>query len=207
MITTMLFIAVLVMSVVVHEVAHGYAADYLGDPTARLQGRLTLNPIPHIDPIGSILVPAALALLPGNIIFGWAKPVPYNPNNIANRYGNALVAVAGPASNIILAGLAGAIFQLTPLTAGAPLGVFLLAIILINIVLAVFNLVPIPPLDGSKILFDFLPARFNHIRRSLEQYGFIILLFFIFFAIEIIQPVIFGLFQLFSGVGAIPGLS
>lgn len=207
MITTLLFIAVLVMSVVVHEVAHGYAANHLGDPTARLQGRLTLNPIPHIDPIGSILVPAALALLPGNIIFGWAKPVPYNPNNIANRYGNALVAVAGPASNIILAGLAGAIFQLTPLTAAAPLGVFLLAIILINIVLAVFNLVPIPPLDGSKILFDFLPARFNHIRRSLEQYGFIILLFFIFFAIEIIQPVIFGLFQLFSGVGTIPGLS
>jgi Zn-dependent protease len=199
--TTILFIAVLIISVVVHEVAHGYAAYYLGDPTAKLQGRLTMNPIPHIDPIGSILVPAALALLPGSIVFGWAKPVPYNPHNIANRYGDAIVAAAGPASNFILAGIAGAILQLTAVTAGTALGTVLVGIILINVVLGVFNLVPIPPLDGSKILFNFLPARFNYVRDALEQYGFMILLFFIFFAVELIQPIIFTLFEIFAGTG------
>jgi Zn-dependent protease len=199
--TTILFIAVLIISVVVHEVAHGYAAYYLGDPTAKLQGRLTMNPIPHIDPIGSILVPAVLALLPGSIVFGWAKPVPYNPHNIANRYGDAIVAAAGPASNFILAGIAGAILQLTAVTAGTALGTVLVGIILINVVLGVFNLVPIPPLDGSKILFNFLPARFNYVRDALEQYGFMILLFFIFFAVELIQPIIFTLFEIFAGTG------
>jgi len=201
--TTILFIAILVISVVVHEVSHGYAAYYLGDPTAKLQGRLTMNPIPHIDPIGSIVVPALLAILPGGIIFGWAKPVPYNPHNISNRYGDAIVAAAGPLSNLILAGIAGSVLQLTTITAGSALGFFLAGIILINIVLAVFNLVPIPPLDGSKILFNFLPARFNYIRDILERYGFMILLFFIFFAIELIQPVIFTLFEFFSGANTI----
>lgn len=201
--TTILFIAILVISVVVHEVSHGYAAYYLGDPTAKLQGRLTMNPIPHIDPIGSIVVPALLAILPGGIIFGWAKPVPYNPHNISNRYGDAIVAAAGPLSNLILAGIAGSVLQLTTITAGSALGFFLAGIILINIVLAVFNLVPIPPLDGSKILFNFLPARFNYIRDILERYGFMILLFFIFFANELIQPVIFTLFEFFSGANTI----
>ncbi len=199
--TTILFIAVLIISVVIHEVAHGYMANYLGDPTARLQGRLTMNPIPHIDLLGSIVVPGLLALLPGSIIFGWAKPVPYNPHNISNRYGDALVAVAGPVSNLLLAVIAGLVLQLTPVAAGGALGTFLVSVVLINVVLAVFNLVPIPPLDGSKILFNFLPARYNHIRRQLEQYGFMILLFFIFFAIDVIQPVIFWLFRLISGVG------
>jgi Zn-dependent protease len=148
-------------------------------------------------------VPALLAILPGGIIFGWAKPVPYNPHNISNRYGDAIVAAAGPLSNLILAGIAGSVLQLTTITAGSALGFFLAGIILINIVLAVFNLVPIPPLDGSKILFNFLPARFNYIRDILERYGFMILLFFIFFAIELIQPVIFTLFEFFSGANTI----
>lgn len=197
--TAILFIAILVVSVVLHEVSHGYAADKLGDPTARLQGRLTMNPIPHIDPIGSILVPALLAILPGSIVFGWAKPVPYNPHNIANRYGDAIVAAAGPASNFLLAGVAGLVLQLTSITVASPFGMALFGIIFINVLLAVFNLVPIPPLDGSKILFNFLPAKFNYIRDALEQYGFMILLFFIFFAIDLIQPLIIGLVQLFAG--------
>ena len=204
--TTILFILILIISVIIHEISHGYMADYLGDPTARLQGRLTLNPVPHIDPIGSILVPAVLALLPGGIVFGWAKPVPYNPHNITNEYGDALVAAAGPASNLLLAALAGAALQLAPITPGSALAVFLVAVVLINVVLAVFNLVPIPPLDGSKILFNFLPAKYNHIRRSIEQYGFFILLGFIFLGgTAIIQPVIFGLAELLTG-GTLAGL-
>lgn len=199
-----LFIAILIISVIVHEISHGYMADYLGDPTARLKGRLTLNPVPHIDPVGSILIPGLLALLPGSIIFGWAKPVPYNPHNIGHRYGDALVAAAGPASNLFLAAIGGLVFRLLSIPAVSPLGVFLVGLVLINIVLAVFNLVPIPPLDGSKILFAFLPARLNYVRRNLEQYGMFILLFFIFFAIEIIQPIIFGLFQLLVGTAGIP---
>jgi Zn-dependent protease len=201
---TVLFIAILIISVIVHEISHGYMASYLGDPTARLKGRLTLNPIPHIDPIGSVIVPGLLVLTGTGVIFGWAKPVPYNPHNIANRYGNALVAIAGPTSNLFLATVSALAFRLLPLTAGGAAGQFCLAVILINVVLAVFNLVPIPPLDGSKILFDFLPAKFNYIRKNLEQYGFVILLFFVFFAIELISPVIFGLFRLFSGVAGIP---
>lgn len=198
--TTILFIAILIISVVIHEVAHGYMANYLGDPTARLQGRLTMNPIPHIDPIGSIVVPGLLALSGTGVIFGWAKPVPYNPHNIANRYGNALVAAAGPAVNFLLAAVAGAILQLTAVTAGSALGMFLLGVILINVVLGVFNLVPIPPLDGSKILFDFLPARFNYIRDNIERYGFVILLIVIFSGlIVLISPVYTGIFELLSG--------
>jgi Zn-dependent protease len=201
---TILFVAILIISVIVHEISHGYMAEYLGDPTARLKGRLTLNPVPHIDPLGSIIVPGLLALLPGSLIFGWAKPVPYNPHNLNSRYGNALVAAAGPASNFFIAGVAAIVFRLTPMAAAGAAGTFVLAVILINVVLAVFNLVPIPPLDGSKILFDFLPARLNYIREALEQYGFVILVFFIFFAIEIISPIIFGLFRLFAGVAGIP---
>ena len=204
--TTILFILILMISVIIHEISHGYMADYLGDPTARLQGRLTLNPIPHIDPIGSILVPGVLALLPGSIVFGWAKPVPYNPHNITNEYGDALVAAAGPASNLLLAGIAGAVLQLTPVAAGGSLGAFLVGVILINVILAVFNLVPIPPLDGSKILFNFLPAKYNYIRRNIEQYGFFLLLAFIFLGgTAIIQPIIFTLVKLFSG-GTLGGL-
>jgi Zn-dependent protease len=199
--TIILFIAILVISVVIHEVSHGYMADYLGDPTARLKGRLTINPIPHLDIFGSIVVPALLAISGTGVIFGWAKPVPYNPHNISNRYGSALVAVVGPVSNFLLAIIAGIVLRIAPIAAGSAFGTFLVGVILVNIVLGVFNLVPIPPLDGSKILFDFLPARFNHIRDQLERYGFIILLFFIFFAIELIQPVIAWLFNLLVGGG------
>lgn len=202
--TAILFIAVLIISVIVHEISHGYMANYLGDPTARLQGRLTMNPIPHIDPLGSVIVPGLLALSGTGVIFGWAKPVPYNPHNLNSRYGDALVAAAGPASNLVLAVLAALMFRLTPMTAADPTGLFLLAVVLINIVLMVFNLVPIPPLDGSKILFEFIPAKFNYIRDALEQYGFVILLFFIFFAIQLITPIITGLFQLLVGTAGLP---
>ncbi|MBI2628319.1 MAG: site-2 protease family protein [Candidatus Niyogibacteria bacterium] len=196
-------IAILIMSVVIHEVSHGFSANALGDPTARLQGRLTLNPLKHLDPIGSIIVPATTYLI-GGFIFGWARPVPYNPYNLKNqKWGPGAVAAAGPLANILIAIIFGLIIRF-----GAANGfisdAFLkitASIVFINIILAVFNLIPIPPLDGSKVFFALLPYRWRHLQIFLEQYGFFILLIFIFFFWSIILPIVFGLFQLITGLG------
>lgn len=193
-------IAVLIMSVVVHEVSHGFMANYLGDPTAKYADRLTLNPIKHLDFFGSFLVPL-LTYAAGGFIFGWAKPVPYNPYNLKDqKWGPALVGAAGPASNIFLALIfslfmrffAGSIMPIASLN-------IITLIIFINLILAIFNLLPIPPLDGSKVLFAFLPYKWNYIQSFLEQYGFFILLIFIFFFWRIILPFVFLLFRLFTG--------
>ncbi len=179
------------MSVVVHEVSHGYAADTLGDPTPRLQGRLTLNPLKHLDLFGSVLFPA-LSYMIGGIIFGWAKPVMINPYNLrAKKWGEAIVAFAGPLSNIILAVIFSMLIRFAdPLGLSAAFVTFSMTIVVMNIVLAIFNLVPIPPLDGSKILFAILPQRFMSIRFKLEQYGFILVLVFIVFMGQLLNPVI-----------------
>lgn len=199
-------IAVLVFSVVIHEVSHGYAALALGDQTAKHEGRLTLNPIPHIDPFGSILLPT-FSFLFGGIIIGWAKPVPYNPYNLKNqKWGPALVGAAGPLSNIVLAVVFGIIFrQLVPF-AGSASSAFLFnfltiaeTIVILNLTLAVFNFVPIPPLDGSKVLFALLPYHLRGLQLFLERYGPFVLLFFIFFFSRLIIPVVFTLFRLIVG--------
>jgi len=195
-------IAVLIMSVVIHEVSHGFSANALGDPTARLQGRLTLNPLKHLDPIGSIIVPA-ITYLVGGFIFGWARPVPYNPYNLKNqKWGPGAVAAAGPLANILMAIIFGLIVRFGAAN-GFIVGAFLEIIILIvfiNIILAIFNLVPIPPLDGSKVLFAFLPYRWRSLQIFLEQYGFLLLLIFILFFWSIILPIVFGLFRLITGL-------
>ncbi|MEK7088096.1 MAG: site-2 protease family protein, partial [Patescibacteria group bacterium] len=160
------------MSVVVHEVSHGFAASYLGDPTARLQGRLTLNPLPHIDPVGSVLVPLILFFTNAGIMLGWAKPVPVNPYNLRGKYGEAIVAAAGPLSNIAIAVLFGLLIRIVGDALPASFLQMAVAAVVINIVLALFNLVPIPPLDGSKVLFAFLPHHLQEVRESLERYGF-----------------------------------
>ena len=153
---TFLSLVVLILSIIVHEVAHGYAADSLGDPTARLAGRLTLNPLPHIDLMGSIVLPALLVFTNSPLLFGWAKPVPYNPYNLQpGRFSEAIVAGAGPASNLVIALLCGALIRSGVLPAGQSDIVFL--IVVVNVMLFVFNLIPIPPLDGSKILSALLP--------------------------------------------------
>jgi len=191
-------IIILILSVVVHEVSHGYAAESLGDPTARLAGRLTLNPIKHLDPIGSILVPA-VTWLSGGFIFGWARPVPFNPYNLSNqRWGEALVAIAGPISNLALATFFGLIVRFAGVE-GSLLQV-LSFIVFINLILAVFNLIPVPPLDGSKILFAFLPHQYNNVRVILERYGFVIILFVIFFLWRFITPIVLFLFSLLTGM-------
>ncbi len=196
------FIAVLVCSVILHEVAHGYMALFLGDPTARLAGRLTLNPIPHIDPLGSLILPALMSLIPGGVIFGWAKPVPFNPYNLrAGKWGPALVAIAGPVSNLLIA----AVFALVIRGAtelGLSTGVVTLSsmVVVMNIGLALFNLIPIPPLDGSKILFAVLPYRLRYIETMLESNQLILILVVIFAASALISPLIAILFTLFTGL-------
>src|SRR3989344_3901284 len=148
-------VAVIVMSAVIHEVMHGVAAERLGDPTARLQGRITLNPISHIDPVGSIFLPAILVLTNSPVLFGWAKPVPYNPYNLRpGRFSEAIVAGAGPVSNLVIAIVFGALIQIGLL---GSLNEIFFYIVFINVMLFFFNLVPIPPLDGSKVLASILP--------------------------------------------------
>lgn len=193
-------IVVLVMSVVVHEVAHGYAAFLLGDPTAKYAGRLTLNPIKHLDPWGSVIVPLLLTISQAGIIFGWAKPVPYNPYNLRDqKIGPAIVGAAGPLSNLALALLAGVATRAL-LVGGIFDGFwiqFLATVIFINILLMVFNFLPIPPLDGSKILYVFIPVS-EHTKMMLEQYGFVILLAFLWLFGSVINDIVISVLNIFT---------
>ena len=168
-----LTVVILILSIIAHEVSHGYAADALGDKTARYAGRLTLNPIPHIDPVGSILLPALLIFSGSPILFGWAKPVPYNPYNLqSKRWGEFIVAIAGAATNIILAIIFGLLVRF-----GAPLGLppamLLLAgsISFVNLFLGMFNLIPFPPLDGFTALRAALPW---HLAKGLNNFEHIL---------------------------------
>jgi Zn-dependent protease len=181
-------IIILILSVVIHEVAHGYAALWMGDVTAKYAGRLTMNPIKHLDPVGSVLVPVILILTGSRFLLGWAKPVPYNPYNLRNkRWGELIVAIAGPISNILLATLIALIVRLIPGLSMAFVELAFLAI-LINLFLAFFNLIPIPPLDGSKILFNLFPQFALKYRGRIEMYGPFLLLFFVFFFSGFLAP-------------------
>ncbi|KKW14721.1 MAG: Peptidase M50 [Parcubacteria group bacterium GW2011_GWA2_50_10b] len=195
-------IAVLIMSIVIHEVSHGYAASLLGDQTARYQGRLTLNPVKHLDFVGSILVPTISYLL-GGFIIGWAKPVPYNPYNLRpGRWSEAIVAGAGPLSNISLALIFGLLLRFGA-SAGwvSPAFVQITAVIVfINLILAVFNLMPIPPLDGSKLLFALFPEKMLGFRAFFERYGLILVLFLVFFLWQFIFPLAVFAFRLITGL-------
>ncbi len=167
-------IAALVFSIILHEVAHGYVAYRLGDPTARDAHRLTLNPLAHIDLMGSIILPLLLILAKSPVLLGWAKPVPFNPRYFRNvKKGVMLVGLAGPASNLVLAVLAGVVLRAFPF--GGVVGLFLAHVCLINVILAIFNLIPIPPLDGSRVVMGWLPSRMVPGYLSLERYGFLII--------------------------------
>ena len=206
--TVLYFILALVPAIVLHELSHGLAADRFGDPTPRAAGRLTLNPIKHIDPFGTVILPGLL-LLPrlfgqvGTPVFGYAKPMPFNPQNLRDPERQTMwIAAVGPITNLFLAVIGALALRLAG-SAGVELFRFLYTFILVNVLLAVFNLLPLPPLDGSKVLARFLPPRAREVYQSMEAYGVLILLviFFIFpgAIFAFITPIVQGLLNLLVG--------
>lgn len=198
------YIVVLIMSVVVHEFAHGYTAYLLGDNTAKNSGRLTLNPLKHLDPFGSVILPLLLVFANAGFVIGWARPVPYNPTNLRNeKKGTLLVAIAGILANLVLVILFGLLIRFAPLLGiplYSPFYKITSIIVILNLVLALFNLIPIPPLDGSKILFSFIPVKYRYIENFLEKWGMFLLLFFIIFLWAKFSPIIFIAFHFITGV-------
>lgn len=199
-------IAVIMFSAIIHEVMHGVAADKLGDPTARYAGRLTLNPVSHLDPVGSVVLPLILALSSSPFLFGWAKPVPYNPFNFrrGGKWAEAIVAFAGPASNFAIALFAALVMRANVLPIEMEGVVFV--IVLVNIMLGIFNLIPIPPLDGSKVLSVLLPLRvrfgYDQWRAQLEYnpfLGFGIVILFVIVAGNAIGNVIYSISRILVG--------
>jgi Zn-dependent protease len=196
------YIVILIMSIVIHEVSHGFMAEYFGDDTARNAGRLTLNPLSHLDLFGSIILPAVLIFTHAGFLFGWAKPVPYNPNNLRDKkWGTIAVASAGVLANFFIAVVFGLIIRMT-FSLGLPPGFYFItsAIVIVNLALGIFNLVPIPPLDGSKILFSFLPESAFSFIIAYEQYSLILLLVFIVFFSDYLYPILAFFFRLTTGL-------
>jgi Zn-dependent protease len=193
-------IIVLIISAVAHEMAHGYAADLLGDPTPRSQGRLSLNPARHLDPIGSFLLPL-LTYNIGGFIFGWAKPVEFNPYNLKHpKRDEMIIAIAGPISNAIIAVVFGLLVRYADILQLSMIVVTLASIVvMINLSLMVFNLIPIPPLDGSRLLLNGIPDKYQKYKDILVGNSLIIFILFIFFGSSLITPVIRMLFSLITG--------
>jgi len=195
---------VIVFSAVIHEYSHGFVANELGDPTAKKLGRLTLNPLAHIDLIGTVIVPLTLLFLSGSFI-GWAKPVPYDPRNLRDRKGEFKIALSGPVANLGIAGITSLLFfvirLIFPVVSGNQTFVSLTAfIIYVNIFLALFNLIPVPPLDGSKIIGSFIPQRIRDKLSSIGPLGLIIALFLGVLIIPYVARFIFALFTAFGYV-------
>lgn len=195
---------VLLFSVVVHEVAHGAMAESLGDDTARRMGRMTLNPLKHLDPFGSVLLPFVLLLIHSPFIFGYAKPVPYDPSNLRDRqYGPAKVALAGPATNIALAVLASITVRIMIILGVNQIAIQLVAyVVVVNLILAFFNLIPVPPLDGHWLLMTFLPMRFMALRQFLYRNSLFLLAVIILFVLPLLLPAVGFVFQLLTGLSA-----
>lgn len=206
-------IAVLVVSVILHEVAHGYMANWLGDPTAKLEGRLTLNPIKHIDPVGSLLLPAILVITHSPMLIGYAKPVPYNPYNLRGKYAEGLVAFAGPGTNILLALIFGLSMRFFDMAPTEPLTVAFATVAYVNMLLALFNLIPIPPLDGSKVLSSIFMAVSPGLARGYDKFrlnferlgvlsGTLLILMIFYFMLPFFSATLMHLFGLLTGVPA-----
>ena len=200
MLTSVLVFLILAYSIILHELSHGVVAEWNGDPTARAAGRITLNPLPHIDPIGTVALPLILTLTHAGIFFAWAKPVPFDPRMFRNRrLGIFTVGIAGPVTNLILA----ALFAFTFRAVGPrdPLAGILFYGAFINVLLAVFNLIPIPPLDGSRAVSVFLPKELKKFYHALEPWGFFIVMALLFSgALNIIAVPVRQMLGLLTGI-------
>ena len=193
------FLIIIIFSAIIHEYAHAWMADYLGDPTARYAGRLTLNPLAHLDFFGTIILPLLCLLFSrGTFLFAYAKPVPFNPYNLRNqKIDPSLVALAGPTSNLLTALVFGLMIRFLSL---GPLTAVLSIVVYANLLLALFNLIPIPPLDGSHVLLALLPKGTEEVKMFLTLYGPFLLLVFIFFGFQLIIPLIQWFYKVITGL-------
>lgn len=187
------YVIVLMFSVVLHEVAHGYAADALGDRTARYAGRLTINPIPHLDLFGSVILPLLLVLTGSPFLVGWAKPVPFNLRNIKKkRWGPALIALAGPAANIVLAVIFALLLRVDIPGMAGMADIFAM-IVIVNVVLVFFNMIPVPPLDGHHVLFSILSGpQYSNLRAMMRQYQLVLILAVLFLVWPLLTPALWS---------------
>lgn len=194
--SSLMYIIILIFSIVIHELAHGYTADRLGDPTARLEGRLTLNPIAHLDMFGSVILPLLLIITGAPFIFGWAKPVPFNPYNLKNpKWGGALIALMGPVSNFLIVAVTAVCLHFFDVSVFWE--AILHGVMITNIALGVFNLVPLPPLDGHHILFAFLPDSLDRFKESLRNIAWPLIIVFLMFGANYLTPIIYSIYRLF----------
>lgn len=201
--TSLFYFLVLIISIVIHEVAHGIAAEREGDPTARMLGRITLNPIVHADLVGSVILPLVLLLSGAPFFIGWAKPVPYNPANFRNeRKGTRIVSVAGIIANFSIALIVGFALRVMTIAQVGSIQLFeiMSIVVLVNVVLGIFNLIPIPPLDGFRFLESVLPVRFGSFFRQYEQYGIVILIVFLFIGVRFIAPLASLIYTALTGI-------
>lgn len=197
------YFLVLIISIIVHEVAHGIAAEREGDPTARMLGRITLNPLKHIEWFGSVVLPLVLILTNAGFVVGWAKPVPYNPENLKRgKKSVALVSIAGIVVNLAIAVIFGLAIRIAAATGLVSTAFFEIGsiIVLVNIVLALFNAIPIAPLDGFRFLGAVLPYKAEPTMRTLEQYSLPLLIVFLLFGWKFVAPLAFSLFTLLTGI-------
>lgn len=197
------YFLVLMISIIVHEVAHGIAAEREGDPTARMLGRITLNPLKHIEWFGSVILPLTLILSGAGFVVGWAKPVPYNSENLKRgRKSVAIVSIAGIVVNLSIALIFGIFIRVAAYIGVGGTAVFDIAtiVVLVNVVLALFNAIPLAPLDGFRFLSAVLPWRFDGFMKRVEQYSLPLLVVFVFFGWKFVAPLAFVLFSLFTGI-------